>query len=133
MNKLRLTLTLFITFVGISHAQRETIFDFQVQKTDSTQYEIQLQLHEPAQVQFIEIYFMEKNFELAVEGASLNQKRDGNYYLAYNGKEKRVDPNNMLMRFAQDLGPLRDHSLQIKLMDKQFNQLDTKSHPVFEY
>ncbi len=132
MKKTIATIILLIAFIGVSHAQEGTLFDYQIQKQDSVNYEMQFQLFNTANVQFIEVKFLEKGNELAMNVASLNQKKDGKFYLSCDGDEKMVSPGEMTMNFTHDFGMLQEHSVMVRLLDKDFNLIDSYQK-VIEY
>ncbi|UBZ14006.1 hypothetical protein LDL77_19260 [Flagellimonas marinaquae] len=133
MKKNIVTLITVIAFVGVSYGQQNNMFDFQIQKSGSEDYEMQLQLFDTSNVQFIEVHFLEQGNELLMEAASLNQKKDGKFYLAIGNDEKVVSPENMVLTFTNDFGMLKEHTIEVRLLDKDFNLLASVSQPVIEF
>lgn len=130
MKKIGLAIAFFTLLVSMSHAQRVSSFEYQVHRLDSIHFEIQLQLQQPDSVQFVEVYFLKGNNELAVDMASLNKKRGGKFYLYHNGREERVDPRYMSLNVTHEFGTLRGQTVLIKLLDREFNQLDAQEKAV---
>lgn len=133
MKRFLATLITITAFIGISYGQQNNVFDFQIKKSGSENYEMQLQLFDTSNVQFIEVHFLEQGNELLMETASLNQKKDGNFYLAKGNDEKVVSPENMVLTFTNDFGMLKEHTIEVRLLDKDFNLLVSTSQPVIEF
>ncbi len=130
MKKLGITCIFCIAFICITHAQRSPLFDYQIRKIDDTGYELWLELFQTENVQFIEVHFLSRGNMLGMETATINKKKDGKRYLAYNGRERQIDLSNIQMTFTHDFGLVPEHSIMVKLMDKEFNLLDAQEKAV---
>jgi hypothetical protein len=104
-----------------------------MQKLDSVNYEMQLQLFDATNVQFIEIHFLEKGNELVMDVASLNQKKDGKFYLSCDGDEKIVSLNDITLNLSHEFGMLTDQAVMVKLLDEDFNLIDSYQKLIEEY
>ena len=47
--------------------------------------------------------------------------------------EKMVLPGNMVLTFTNDFGMLKEHTVEVRLLDKDFNLLASVSQPVVEF
>ncbi len=118
---------LCITAQGI--AQQNGRFDYQIQRLDDTRYEMQLQLWEPENVQFIRILILEKGQDFKIMEAALNKKGDGNYYLFFENEEYSVALSNINFSFDHSLegipnvDALNEPSISVELIDMDFNRL----------
>lgn len=122
---------LFVVFARQATAQNNQ-FDYQVQRIDSLNYEMNLQLTSPEQVQFIRIHILDSGLETKIMEASLNQKRDRKYYLFLEGEEREVLPQSITISFDHqieglgiELAPPVEPSLLVHLLDDQLNIIES--------
>jgi hypothetical protein len=115
---------MIVSFVTISYAQEGSLFNYEVQRVDEQNYTVQIQLADNSNTEYIQIHLLEKNNVLMVYEASLNKKSDGKYYLFFEGVETEVSLDNIELNFNHGLGLLLKPALIVKLIDKDFNQID---------
>ncbi|UII80113.1 hypothetical protein [Flagellimonas sp. CMM7] len=125
MKRIIAIIILYIACIGMTNAQEGSLFDYQIQRLDDQNYTMQMQLSENSNTQYIQIHFFEKGVELVIYEASINKKKDGNYYLYFEGVENLVFLDNITFQFNHDFGMLKEPSVVVRLIDKDFNQIDT--------
>lgn len=102
MRNLFYTILLFVCAQQVS-AQHNNRFDYQIQRVDSVNYELNLQFTDVKDVQFIQIKLLEREQEFKIMEASLNRKRDGEYYFFLEGNERKVQPEDIIILFDQHI------------------------------
>jgi len=106
---------------------QDELFDFRVETISGEEYAVHVHFYKQMDVKFVEFSLIVEDDVVSFEQAILNKKLDGNYYLFLQGKETLVYLDDFVLPLSTEftIDSLSKKYVEIKLLDVNFNQIDT--------